>query len=210
MISIVIPAYNEAKYIEKTLKQIPKNLEIIVVCDGCTDDTEKIAKKYAKTFVIKEKNVSLARNYGASKAKGDKIIFLDADTLINNNVLGKIAKIKSKSFVGTCKVKPDNNKLIARFYTFIKNIVGMLGIHNSSGMVFCTKDVFEKVKFNENLIKHENQNFTKRARKYAKRYFLNCYVTTSMRRFERLGYVNVPLYWIKEIFHKGKDYPIVR
>ena len=86
MISIVVPAYNEEKYIEKTLKLIPKNIEVIVVCNGCTDDTEKIAKKYAKTYSIKERNVSLARNYGADKSHGDIIMFLDADTLINKNL----------------------------------------------------------------------------------------------------------------------------
>lgn len=210
MISIVIPALNEEKYIEKTLKQIPKDIEIIVVCDGCTDNTGEIARKYAKIYIIKERNVSKARNYGAIKANSDIIIFLDADTLINDDLIDKIDKIKIRSFFGTCKVKPDNDKLIARIYCSIKNLIGLLGIHGASGVLFCSKDVFDKVKYNEAMMKHENQNFAERARKHGKRIYLNCYVTTSMRRFEKFGYLNVPLYWIKEIFHKTKDYPIVR
>ncbi len=210
MISIVIPALNEEKYIEKTLKEISKNIEIIVVCDGCTDNTEKIAKKYARVYNIKERNVSLARNYGASKAKGETIIFLDADTLINNKVLDKIDKIKSKSFFGTCKVKPDSKKLMAQIYCKLKNFIGLFGIHSASGIIFCSKSLFNKVKFDVNRIKHENQEFSERAMKYGKRYFLNCYVITSMRRFEKIGYLKVPLYWIKEIFHKTKDYPLIR
>ena len=63
--SIIIPACNEEKYIEKTLKSIPRNQEIIVVCNGCIDLTEKIAKKYSKVISIKEKNVSIAKNLGA-------------------------------------------------------------------------------------------------------------------------------------------------
>ncbi len=211
MISVVIPACNEEKYIEKTLKQIPKNLEIIVVCDGCTDKTQKIAKKYSKIYIVKERNVSKARNYGAVRAKGEIIIFLDADTLINEKVIKNIQNIKNKNFVGTCKVKPDNKKLISNIYSKIKNIFGLFGIHNSSGIIFCSKNIFEKVQFNEKKTRHENQDFTIRAKKYGKRYFLkNCYVITSMRRFEKLGYLNVALYWIKEFLKINKDYPIIR
>jgi len=49
MVSIIIPAYNEEKYIEKTLKSILmqdcKDKEIIVICNGCKDNTKKIAEK---------------------------------------------------------------------------------------------------------------------------------------------------------------------
>lgn len=210
MISIVIPAYNEEKYIEKTLKQIPNNVEKIVVCNGCTDNTEKVAKKYAKIYSIKEKNVSLARNYGGGEVNGNIIIFLDADTLINKNIIEKINNIKSNSFFGTCKVKPDNNKLSHDLYCKLKNLFGLLGIHNASGIIFCSKNVFDKVKFNVNVIKHENQDFSKRAKKYSKRHFLNSYVITSMRRFNKLGYFNVLEYWIKEFFKKSKGYPAIR
>jgi len=210
MISIIIPALNEERYIEKTLKIIPKNIEKIVVCNGCTDKTGEISRKYAKVYSIKQKNVSLARNYGASKSSGNIIIFLDADTFINDDLITKIKNLKEKDFFGTCKVRPDNKKFLALFYCFMKNLIGRSGIHNSSGIIFSSKELFEKVKFNEEIIKHENQDFSKRARRYGKRYFLNSYVITSMRRFDKIGYLNVPLYWIREMFHKTKDYPIVR
>jgi len=210
MISIVIPAYNEAKYIEKTLKQIPKNVEVIVVCNGCTDNTQEIAKKYAKTYVIKEKNVSLARNYGGEKAKGDKIIFLDADTLINNKLLERINKIDHRNFFGTCRVMPDNKKISHLIYCKIKNIVGILGIHNSSGIIFCSKDIFKKVKFNEKIVRHENQEFSKKAKRYGRRYFLNSVVITSMRRYDKLGYANVLIQTLKYLFSRKKEYLSVR
>ncbi|MEK6932746.1 MAG: glycosyltransferase [Nanoarchaeota archaeon] len=210
MISVIIPAYNEEKYIEKTLKLIPKNIEVIVVCNNCSDKTQKISKKYAKTYSIRSQGVSLARNYGGKKAKGDLLVFLDADTLINNELISTLNEIKNKNFFGTCMVKPDSKKFIARIYCSFKNLIGRLGIHNSSGVIFCSKNIFEKVKFDKKRSKHENQEFSERAKKYGKRYFLNCYTITSMRRFEKLGYVNVPLYWIKEMFHKTKGYPNVR
>ena len=211
MISFIIPAYNEEKYIKNTLKKIPKKFEAIVVCNGCSDNTHKISKKYTKkVYNLNKKNVSLARNYGAKKAKNKILVFLDADTIINENLIKKILNIKDKNFFGTCKVYPDNKHILAHLYCFIKNIIGFLGIHNSSGMIFSSKNLFNKVKFNGNLIKKENQDFSVRAKKYGKRYFLNCYTITSMRRYDKLGYLNVPLYWIKELFHKTKDYPTVR
>ena len=145
MISIIIPALNESAYIEKTLKAIPKDIEKIVVCNGCTDETEELSKKYAKVYSIKQRNVSLARNYGALKSSGDIIIFLDADTIINNDLINKIKNLKDKDFFGTCRVKPDNKKILAYFYCFMKNLIGRLGIHNSSGIIFSSRDLFKKV-----------------------------------------------------------------
>ena len=81
MLSIVIPAYNEEKYISKTLDSIKsqnlKNYEIIVVCNGCTDKTSKIVRKYTnKVIEMKERNVMKAKNRGASISKYNKLIFL--------------------------------------------------------------------------------------------------------------------------------------
>ena len=112
-LSVIIPALNEEKYIEDTLKAIRnsdfKDYETIVVANGCTDKTAEKAMKLAdRIIVLKEKGASRARNEGAKKAKGDVFVFLDADTLVEKDTLGKIA---GSSFgLGTCKVKPDNNK----------------------------------------------------------------------------------------------------
>ena len=210
MISVIIPAHNEAKYIEKTLTNLPKEVEKIVVCNACTDNTEKVAEKYSKVYSIKEKGVCLARNHGIDKCKGNVIIFLDADTIFDDTLINHLNSIKEKSFFGTCRVKPDNNKLIAKFYCNIKNLSGLMGAHNASGIIFCTKDILDKVRFNENITKKENQDFSVRAKEHGKRHFLDCYTTTSMRRFEKTGYLGVPLYWLREYFVKDKDYPLIR
>jgi len=87
-ISVVIPVYNDGKHlaqcIENILCQSYKNLEIIVVNDGSTDQSAEIAEKYP-VKLINQKNggVGVARNVGMDCATGDYIHFMDSDDLIN-------------------------------------------------------------------------------------------------------------------------------
>jgi len=88
LISVIIPAYNAAPYLaqclENILNQTDKNIEIIVVDDGSTDNTAKIAEEYQVKLIRKEnEGVSKARNVGLKAATGDFIHFMDADDLIN-------------------------------------------------------------------------------------------------------------------------------
>lgn len=87
-VSVIIPNYNYAKYIAKTidsvLAQTYENIEIIVVDDGSKDKSIEVLKKYGeKITIIEQKNqgVSLARNNGAEKSTGEYIAFLDADDI---------------------------------------------------------------------------------------------------------------------------------
>lgn len=100
--SIIVPAYNTEKYIDKCLKSIfsntYKNFEVIIVNDGSTDKTEDIINKYIKKYdniiYIKQKNMglSLARNNGVKKATGDYLLFIDSDDYVEKNLLENINK----------------------------------------------------------------------------------------------------------------------
>jgi glycosyltransferase involved in cell wall biosynthesis len=91
LVSVIIPAYNAEKYISETiesvLKQTYKNLEIIIVDDGSTDDTERVVNNKLQAFskykFLKQNNLgpAAARNLGIKNAEGDYIAFLDADDL---------------------------------------------------------------------------------------------------------------------------------
>ena len=100
MFSVIIPAYNEERYIEKTLTSLPKDVEVIIVCNGCADNTFKIAKRYTKkVYSINQRGVSKARNYGAKKARYKNLIFLDADTILTNETLNDIKNISKKDYM---------------------------------------------------------------------------------------------------------------
>ncbi len=92
LVSIIIPTYNYAQYlqvaIESCVKQSYKNLEIIVVDDGSTDNTKEITQRFVNKIVyVYQKNmgVSGARNTGLELAKGDFITFLDADDYLTED-----------------------------------------------------------------------------------------------------------------------------
>ena len=86
-ISIIVPIYNAEKYLDKCLdsiiNQTKKELEIILVNDGSTDQTEKIIEKYKdkriKYYKNKNQGIGKTRNFGIEKATGKYIMFLDSD-----------------------------------------------------------------------------------------------------------------------------------
>lgn len=100
-VSIIVPVYNVEKYVEKCLQtlinQTLKDIEIIVVNDGSTDDSSRIINEYASNFsyVIKcydkeNGGLSDARNYGMQYATGDYIAFLDSDDYVDLTMYEKM------------------------------------------------------------------------------------------------------------------------
>ena len=99
-VSVIIPVYNAADTLERTLDSVRhqslKDIEIIVVDDGSTDNTPEILKKYAafdKRFkVIRQENAyaGAARNRGIDVAKGEYIGFVDADDWITRDYFEKL------------------------------------------------------------------------------------------------------------------------
>lgn len=127
LFSIVIPTYNRAAFIEKTLQSVLNqtypHFEIIVVDDGSTDDTEERVKNIQSDRIsyyrIQNSERGFARNYGTQRAKGDYITFLDSDDLLLpcyfSNAYESIKKYSSPPFlhVGYEIVNPDNSVLMS-------------------------------------------------------------------------------------------------
>ncbi len=86
LVSVIIPVYNGERYlaeaIDSILMQAVKPLEIIVVDDGSTDESEKVAKKFANDvhYILQEnRGAPAARNLGINLAKGSLLAFIDAE-----------------------------------------------------------------------------------------------------------------------------------
>lgn len=120
LISVIVPVYNVEQYlprcIESIVNQTYKNLEIILVDDGSTDNSGKVCDKFAekdsriKVFHKSNGGVSSARNFGIEKASGDYIGFVDSDDAISNNMYEILLNnaIRYKVKVSCCQVLTKN------------------------------------------------------------------------------------------------------
>ncbi|HAZ0843431.1 TPA: glycosyltransferase, partial [Enterococcus faecium] len=99
-LSLIIPVYNAERYIEDTISAVVNqtifpNVEVIIVNDGSSDDTESICEKYVKDYenikLITQNNmgVSEARNSGLRVATGNYVTFLDADDFVEADLYEK-------------------------------------------------------------------------------------------------------------------------
>ncbi len=104
-VSVIIPAYNAEKYIQRAIesavKQTLKDKEIIVIVDGATDNTLSLVEDFSKIYqdvfyyYIENSGLSVARNTGVSKARGEYIAFLDADDFFVDNTVLEVFYEKS-------------------------------------------------------------------------------------------------------------------
>src|SRR3990172_2214316 len=97
LVSVIVPVYNAEHFLSKSIESVThqshKNIELILVNDGSTDNSEMICSKYALTDnrikVISQDNSgpAAARNTGVRHATGTFVLFLDADDFIANKAL---------------------------------------------------------------------------------------------------------------------------
>ena len=207
-ISIIIPAHNEENYIRKTLHSIKnqtyQDYEVIVIANGCTDKTEEIIMKRSndkvKLFSMSQAHVSRARNYGADKAEGKILLFLDADTCLDIDSLQKINQHFTENYsIATTLVKSDNKKF--QFLMNLKNFHNKTGLYKGcSGALICRKEDFNVVNgYNSDIVVKEHRKLTQKLLKSGKYVCINTNVTTSMRRFNDWGLIKVGSFWMKQL-----------
>jgi len=199
MLSIIIPALNEERYIpfllEGIRKQTFKDYEIIVADADSKDRTKEIAIN-SGCKVVRGGLPAKGRNEGAKVADGDLFLFIDADSIIQSerfleNLL--MAFEKDSLGVASFPIYPDGNGLDRLLYWFYNLWVKLSQsfLSHATSAVLVKREVHDKIKgFDEEIRLAEDHDYARRAGKEEKFGFIEVKpIITSCRRLEREGRV---------------------
>jgi glycosyltransferase involved in cell wall biosynthesis len=218
---MVIPTYQEEEYIKETLVHLAraksaatsKGIESeILVVDSGHDKTFKFARRTTdKVFKFRERGVSKARNFGASKASGDILLFIDADVIVPVNLLEEVARtFEDKAVVAAIsRVLPrtlrSHSLSVSKrlFYLlddiFVKNCVKhklFLRFYNRGDVLAVYRDSFFKTGgFNEKLTIMEITELILKLSEVGRIALLNTTVYESVRRLKQWGLLKSYLVW---------------
>ncbi|SPE51682.1 Glycosyl transferase family 2 [Verrucomicrobia bacterium] len=204
LISIIIPAHNEEKYLARTLQALQHQnyswFEVIVVANGCTDGTERVARgRCQRLIVLSQKSLGVARNLGARMAQGDLLVFLDADTCLEPLALRVIVQRFGKTdAAATIRGRPDCERSAYRLVCGLKNFLHRAVLHSgSSGVIVCWKRHFiASGGFDEGLEVRENSELIRRLKSFGRyKYIGEVAATTSMRRYRQRGFLRMSWLW---------------
>lgn len=206
-VSIIIPALNEERYIGETLQWLEAailtwkstapeaSVEVIVVDNDSTDRTAELALNYDARVVSEPvRNIARARNTGAKQAKGEVLVFLDADTLVPPELLQRVAdEMDDPSCAGgAVAVQHLPARRILRLYLWCWRIFGRLFGMAQGATQFCRSDRFEKLGgYDERIYMGEDVDFYWRMSKSAQAaqgrisYLKDIRVVPSARRYDQ-------------------------
>lgn len=156
-LSIIVSIYNTALYLEKCinaiLNQSYKNIELIIIEDGSSDNSKELLKQYEKNKNVKiiynneNKGLAYSRNVGLENATGDYIGFIDSDDYINSDyfelLMNAIIKEKADIAIGDFKlVFEDDNKEVIKYGC--DGEPTLLNFINNGLAASCCNKVFKK------------------------------------------------------------------
>jgi glycosyltransferase involved in cell wall biosynthesis len=214
-ISLVIPAYNEEKYIHVCLEHAIKNskgkfFEIIVIDNASTDRTGEIARGFPGVRVVHEKRKGLtqARQRGFEEATGDLLAYIDADTRLPagwiETTLEEFARDKDLASLSGPYIYYDISRwqqLQVRLYwnALALPLYYFVGYMVVGGNFVIRKDVLHKMNGFDTSISFygEDTNIARRARRHGKVKFKPSFAMhTSGRRFAGQGLVKTAILYI--------------
>jgi glycosyltransferase involved in cell wall biosynthesis len=192
-ISFIIPAWNEESVLPATLaavnavaRRLAEPSEVIVADDASTDRTAEIARAGgARVVSINHRQISAARNAGAKAARGDVFFFIDADTVIAEDVvLAALESIRRGAVGGGCVARFDGHvsrsvRILMALTAGFARITGLAG----GCFFFCTREAFLAAGgFDRTLYAAEEVALSMALRRLGRFVVLPQFVTTSGRK----------------------------
>lgn len=182
LISIIVPVYNTSDYLEKCINSIInqtyKNIEIIIIDDGSTDNSADIIKRFIDIdervvcYYQPNRGVATARNKGIELSKGDYILFIDSDDYVEPTIveklLGNIGEDDIFCMCGTISVYENNikeNYVKKEFVDTFRGIATYKRLINKnillkSNIKFSNLKICEDLEFYSKLLIYNNMKYT--------------------------------------------------
>jgi len=211
--SIIIPTLNEEKILPRLLKDIDEqqftDFEVFITDGGSSDRTQNIVKTHKSVYSLKflkaNLNVGGSRNFGAKRASGDYLVFLDADTQISPDFLTKLKsqlEITRADFATTYG-QPDTGNIFDLIVAWVTNLLMRLLIKFGKPFMggqclIMRRSVFHNLGgFDESVVHAEDHELVQRAQRrgFRGRFFKSPRHLISFRRFEREGRFKIFLMW---------------
>ena len=206
LVSVVIPAFDEEAYLGATLASVGRAAarlsekagvpaEVFVVDNDSSDSTAAVARgSGAKVVGEARHNVARVRNTGARSAGGDVLVFVDADTVVPEELLSRVVGALAEPGCLGGAVDTDyrparlSSKIYLRFWRVAGKLLGMA----QGATQFCRRDAFDALGgYDETLFMGEDVDFYRRLKGLAKRtggsvtFIEDVRVTPSTRRFDQ-------------------------
>ena len=193
MISFIVPAYNEEQCLAATLDAVHaaglalgEAYEVVVADDGSTDRTAAVAvEKGAVLVSATHRQIAATRNWGARKTTGDLLIFVDADTVVNVDVVrAAVQAMRQGAVGGGAGMRFDEPApWFARFLlAFVVLFFRATGLATGC-FLFCTRAAFDAVGgFDENYFGAEEIVMSRALKRQGRFVILKQAVTTSARK----------------------------
>lgn len=182
-LSVVIPAYNEAKLIARGVRSVHAALSVfvargergeVIVCDNAsTDGTAELARA-AGAVVVQEpkRQIARARNRGAAAATGDWLLFFDADSLATTALFEELQSVfdNPRCLGGGALVALEGRQKLGRFVCELWNGISRLARWAPGSFLFCRAAAFREVGgFCEDLYVSEEIDLSRRLKRLGRR-----------------------------------------
>lgn len=204
MLSIIIPTFNEEKHLPKLLEciknQTYSDYEVIVADAKSKDKTRATAKKFG-CRIVEGGMPAVGRNNGAKAAKGNILVFFDADALLDYDFLkNSIEEIERRHLdVASVRITPQTGKILDKillgFFNAWSVMTQYFYPHAVGACIFCKKWLHSKIQgFDKRIVLAEDMDYVRRCSKYGKfRILKSVRLQFSMRRYEHYGRFNVAI-----------------
>ncbi|MCX7991492.1 MAG: TIGR04283 family arsenosugar biosynthesis glycosyltransferase [Proteobacteria bacterium] len=204
-LSVVIPTYNEASFIEKCIDSL-KNIEpqeILVIDGGSLDNTVAIATLKGARVIESERGRGKQIKKGVEEAKGDIILIIHADAYLSNDITKEDFRLYEGFCAGFFRLKYDSNLITIKLVEFFANLRSILhSLPYGDQAIFVKKEALERIGGIKDYPFLEDIDLVLRLREVGRLKAVPKSVLVSSRKLLRGGF-------LYPIFHSFKNFIIV-